>query len=84
MNKYRRLPNQELTKNAREYSRAWKKLAKPIEIATNSRLYGFDPGFSFVSNEDPNVRFDMGLYEVRKLIAALENGTAAQNFLNRM
>lgn len=84
MNTYHRLPNQELTKNAREYARAWKKLAKPIEIATNSRLYGYDPGFSFVSNEDPNYTFDMGLYEVYRLIAALKNGSAAMNFINRM
>jgi len=84
MNTHRRLPNGELTRNAREYSRAWKQLAKPIELATNSKLYGYDPSFSFVSNEDPNITFDMGLYEVRKLIAALKNGSAALNFVNRM
>jgi len=84
MKNHHRLPNGELTRNAREYTSAWKKLAKPIELATNSKLYGYDPSFSFVSNEDPNITFDMGLYEVRKLIAALKNGSAAQNFINRM
>jgi hypothetical protein len=84
MNTHRRLPNGELTRNAREYSRAWKQLAKPIEIATNSKLYAFDPNFGFMSNEDHSITFDMGLYEVRKLIAALKHGAAAQNFLNRI
>jgi len=84
MKNHRRLPNGELTRNAREYSTAWKKLAKPIEIATNSRLYAFDPNFDFVSNENPNYTFDMGLYEVRRLITALDSGAKAINVLKKM
>jgi len=36
------------TRNIKEYVRAWRKLARPIEKLFKVKLAGFDPGFSFV------------------------------------
>jgi len=39
----RHLPNHSYTNNEKEYCDAWLSLAKPIEEATGTKMYAFDP-----------------------------------------
>ena len=43
-----RLPDGDSTISHEEYTGAWMKLAKPIERATGSKVYGFDPDLAFM------------------------------------
>lgn len=45
-----RLPGGKLTSSSREYHDAWHKIADPIAAATGSRVHGYDPGVSFLTN----------------------------------
>ena len=71
MREHHRLPNGELTRNAREYSKAWHDLAKPIEQATKSRLHSYDPGLAFIY-PDSGYTFQLGTHEAKLLSKALE------------
>jgi hypothetical protein len=51
------LPDGTFTTSADKYIKAWRKLAKPIEKATNSRAFGFDPGIAFERNGHIDVRY---------------------------
>jgi hypothetical protein len=42
-----RLPWGGETKSVREYQRAWRRLAAPIEKALEVTLYGYNPGLAF-------------------------------------
>ena len=43
----RRKPDGTITTVVREYYKAWHAVAAPIEKATNSKMFGFNPGFLF-------------------------------------
>ncbi len=45
-----RLPGGGLTASSKEYHDAWNKIMEPIAKATNSRVYGYDPGVTFMTN----------------------------------
>lgn len=66
----RRLPDGHYTKNRRHYHKAWKELAKPIEVATGAKLVSYGPVLEFAT-KNYQYTFRLGLYEARKLSAAL-------------
>jgi len=68
--KQRRMPDGKLTNNRREYLRAWYKVARPIEKATETKLTAFDPDFQF-STAMFGYTFRMGAYEARMMSLAL-------------
>jgi len=43
----RRKPDGTTTTSTRDYCKAWQAIARPIEKATNSKLFSFNPGFEF-------------------------------------
>lgn len=36
-----------VTTSAKEYAKSYRRVARPIEKATNSRVFAYDPGLSF-------------------------------------
>lgn len=49
---YHRLPNGDITKNARDYSHAWGSLAKQmLKKLPGYKLHSYDPGFVFDKRE---------------------------------
>jgi hypothetical protein len=65
------LPNGKTTISSKTYLTAWRKLYRPIEKATDSKCFGFDPGLSFVT-EDGKYVWGLGKYEAIRLSEALQ------------
>lgn len=58
-----RKPDGTTTTSVREYFKAWKAIARPIEKATNSRLFAYNPGFSFYRLNSRQSTWDMEVPE---------------------
>ena len=62
------LPNGKITTSYRTYSRAWRKLAKPIERITQSKCISYDPDLVFMTAD--KYTFNMGSYEAGLISSA--------------
>lgn len=73
-----RLPDGKTTKSADRYIRAWRKLARPIERGTCSRMFAYDPGLAFASKGvNATYTWHLGTHEAILLSQALtDKGTS--------
>ena len=56
--------NEKTTTSRQKYVAAWQKIYKPIEKATNSKCFRYDPGCSFITKDQRGTyTFSLGTYE---------------------
>jgi hypothetical protein len=67
------LPNGEVTTDKDKYTKSWRKLAAPIEKATNSKCGAFDPGLLlFAIEKHDRSSLDLATHFAIKLYETLE------------
>jgi hypothetical protein len=70
-----RLPGGGLTSSSREYHDAWHKIADPIAEATGSRVHGYDPRVSFLTNDRAEQHWELPVNIAQKLSDLLTKKT---------
>lgn len=75
MKHHYRLPDGTYVDMFQTYRRAWRKIARPIEKATNSKCYGYDPGLAFIVNSNRSFSFELGIYQAQAFAAIIEAGS---------
>jgi hypothetical protein len=63
------LPTGEQATSWGAYAKAWREFAKPIELATGMRAYGYEPGIAFANERET---ISLHTWFIQRINAALK------------